>query len=82
MIQMNLFTNQKQIHRQRKQTHGYQRGKVGGRGTQISSLGLKDLLYSTGNYTQHFIIIYKGKQSEKEYTHTHTHPKKGMPKRK
>ena len=42
-------------------------------GAQISSLGLKDLLYSTGNYTQHFIIIYKGKQSEKEYTHTHTH---------
>ena len=31
MIQMNLFTKQKQTHRHRKQTCGYQRGKVGGR---------------------------------------------------
>ena len=28
---MNLFTKQKQIHRLRKQTYGYQKGKVGGR---------------------------------------------------
>ena len=27
MIQMNLFTKQKQTHRHRKQTYGYQRGK-------------------------------------------------------
>ena len=27
---MNLFTKQKQTHRHRKQTHGYQRGKGGG----------------------------------------------------
>ena len=26
----------------------------------------KDLLYSTRNYTQYFIITYKGKESEKE----------------
>ena len=26
---MNLFTKQKQTHRHRKQTYGYQRGKVG-----------------------------------------------------
>ena len=25
------------------------------------------LLYSTGNYIQHFVITYKGKESEKEY---------------
>ena len=25
----------------------------------------KDLLYSTENYTQHFVITYKGKESEK-----------------
>ena len=31
IIQMNLFTKQKQTHRYRKQTYGYQRGK-GGRG--------------------------------------------------
>ena len=30
MIQMNLFTKQGQTHRLRKQTHDYQRGKVGG----------------------------------------------------
>ena len=28
---MNLFTKQKQTHKLRKQTHDYQRGKVGGR---------------------------------------------------
>ena len=27
MIQMNLFTKQKQTHRHRKQTYGYQSGK-------------------------------------------------------
>ena len=31
MIPMNLFTKQKQTHRHRKQTYGYQKGKVGGR---------------------------------------------------
>ena len=31
MIQMNLFTKQKQTHRYRKQTYGYQRGKGLGR---------------------------------------------------
>ena len=29
MIQMDLFTKQKQTHRYRKQTYGYQRGKGG-----------------------------------------------------
>ena len=28
MREMNLFTKQKQIHRLRKQTYGYQRGEV------------------------------------------------------
>ena len=32
MIQMNLFTKQKWTHRLRKQTYGYQMGKVGGGG--------------------------------------------------
>ena len=31
MIQMNLFTKQKQTHRLREQTYGYQGGWVGGR---------------------------------------------------
>ena len=26
----------------------------------------KDLLYSTGNYTQYFVITYNGKESEKK----------------
>ena len=26
----------------------------------------EDLLYSTGNYTEYFVITYKGKESEKE----------------
>ena len=30
IIQMNLFTKQKQSHRHRKQTYGYQRGKGDG----------------------------------------------------
>ena len=32
LIQMNLFTKLKHTHRLRKQTYGYQRGKVGGQG--------------------------------------------------
>ena len=32
MIQMNLFTKQEQTHRLKKQTYGYQRGKVVGEG--------------------------------------------------
>ena len=75
MIQMNLYTKQKQTHRYRKQTYGYQRGKWEGINEEvgintytllyIKQIPNKDLLYSTGNYTQYFIIIYKGKESEK-----------------
>ena len=32
----------------------------------IKQLNNKDLLYSTGNYTQYSIITYNGKESEKE----------------
>ena len=35
----------------------------------------KDLLYSTGNYTQYFVITYKGKESEKEWIHFAVHLK-------
>ena len=38
----------------------------------------QSLLYSTGNYTQYLVIIYNGKESEKEYMHTHTHTR-GFP---
>ena len=33
----------------------------------IKQITNEDLLYSTGNYTQYFVITYKGKESEKEY---------------
>ena len=33
----------------------------------------KDLLYSMGDYIQHFVINYKGKECKIEHTHTHTH---------
>ena len=31
----------------------------------------KDLLHSTGNYTEYFIITYKGKIMKKEYTYAY-----------
>ena len=82
MIQMNLFTKQKQTHTQK--IYGYQRVRLGSRGEGINKedginiytllyikyITNKDLLYSTGNYTQYFVITYKRKESEKEYTHT------------
>ena len=74
---MNLYTKQKQTDRQRKQTYGYQGGREGGGinsefGINIYTLLYvkqitnKDLLYSTGNCTQYFVITYKGKKSEKK----------------
>ena len=35
--------------------------------TTIHKVDNKDLLYSTGNYTQHLIITYEEKETEKEY---------------
>ena len=78
---MNLFIKQKQTHRCRRQTYGYQRGKRGGdinwesginRYTRlyIKQINNKDLPYSTGNYIQYLIITYNGKESEKEQIYT------------
>ena len=75
---MNLITKQKQTHRHRKQTYGYQGGKRKGGINQeygikrytllyIKQINNKDLLYSTGNYIQYLVITYKGKESEKKY---------------
>ena len=41
---MNLFTKQKQIYRLRKQTYGYQRGKVGGINEEFG-INIYTLLY-------------------------------------
>ena len=35
----------------------------------IKSIINKDLLYSTGNSTQHSVITYMGKESEKEFSY-------------
>ena len=72
---MNLFTKQKQSHRCRKQTYGYQEGK--GRRINweigidiytllfIKQITNKNLLYSTGNSTQHSVMTYIGKELKK-----------------
>ena len=74
---MNLSTKQKQTHRHRKQTYVYQMGRGEGINKDlgisrykllyIKQISNKDLLYSTGNYTQYLVITYNGKEYEKEY---------------
>ena len=39
----------------------------------IKRVNNKDLLYSTGNNNQHLVIIYNGKESEKEYVYVYMH---------
>ena len=42
----------------------------------IKQINNKDLLYSTGNYTQYLVITCNGKETEKDtyiYTHIYTH---------
>ena len=74
---MNLFTKQKQSHRRRKQTYGFQGGK-GGEGINweiridiytllyIKQITNKNLLYSTGNSTQYSLMTYMGIESKKD----------------
>ena len=65
MIQMNLFTKQKETHRHRKQRYGYQRGQGFGEGgineefginrymlLYVNEINNKNLLESTGNCIQ------------------------------
>ena len=68
---MNLYAKQKKNQGHRKQTNGYQSEREQG-GTKkeyginrykllyIKQISNKDLLYSTGNYTQYLIITYNG----------------------
>ena len=79
MIQINLLTKKKQIHRHRKQTYGYQRGWVRETNKEVginiyNLLYLKWVskcfLYSTGKYTQCLIINFNGKRiRERIYIH-------------
>ena len=74
---MNLYTKQKWIHRHRKQIYGYQREKRVGRDKlalwdqkiyfTIYEIDKQQGLNSTGNYSQYFTIIYKGKESENNF---------------
>ena len=45
---MNLITKEKQTHRHRKQTYGYQKGRVGGRGKDWE-LEMAYVYYGTWN---------------------------------
>ena len=70
------FTKQKQTHRYRKQTYGYQRKKGVGINQEseisgdtllhIKQISNKKLLYATGNSIQHSVITYNRKESKKE----------------
>ena len=78
---MNLFTKQKHTHRLRKQTYGYQRGKMGGINQEVGidtytllyirQITNKHLLYSTGNSTQYSVMAYMGKESKKEWIYVY-----------
>ena len=73
---MNVFTKQKQTHRHRGHSYGYQRAKQGRDKqiyTAICKIINKDLLYSTGNNIEYLVIAYKGEDSEHTHTQTHTH---------
>ena len=75
MIQINLYT--KHIDPKTQKTNLWlPEGKGGGMNQEfginlykllyIKQITRKDLLYSTRNYTQYFIITYKGKESEEK----------------
>ena len=78
---MNLFTKQKQTHRLRKQTYGYQRVKGEGINQELEiyvyilwykkQAVKKDLLYSTGNSIPYSAITNMGKEFEKEWTYVY-----------
>ena len=65
---MDLFTKKRQTHRLRKETYGFQRGKIGERKDKwelgidmytspyLKYLTNKDLLYSTGKSAQYSVI--------------------------
>ena len=80
MIQMNLFTKQKQVHIHRKQSYDYQKGKMGGGINQefgiirsklpyvnIKQINNQGLVYIIVNYTQYLLIKYNGKKTEQLY---------------
>ena len=81
VIQTNLLTKQKQTHRHRKQTSGYQTEKGVGISQKfgintftllyIKKINDKILLYGTGENIQYLVISYNGKKFYKEYMCIH-----------
>ena len=73
----------KRLNRLRKQTYDYQRGQVVGEGwtrgfgigifalRYMELLAIGDMLYITEKYTQYSVIIYVGKESEREWICVH-----------
>ena len=63
--------------------HGYQSGRWGGINWEfgintyillcVKQITNKDILKSTGNYTQYSVITYKGKEHEKIYIYIFTY---------
>ena len=78
---MNLFTKQKESHRCRKQTYGFQGGSGGEINWEIGidiyivlyikQITKRNLLYSTGNSTQYSVITYMGKESKEEWIYVY-----------
>ena len=76
---MNLFTKQKQTHRLRKQTYGYQKGKgMGERQTGVWDQQIQTITYRMDKqqgptvqhrelYIQYPVINGNGKEYKKEY---------------
>ena len=81
VIQTHLLTKQKQTHRHRKQTSGYQTEKGVGISQKfgintftllyIKKINDKILLYGTGENIQYLVISYNGKKFYKEYMCIH-----------
>ena len=74
MVQMNLLTKRKLIHRYRKQAYGYHGGKKGDKlETETDTCPLlcikdnKNLRYSTGNSVQDSAVICMGLESRREW---------------
>ena len=81
MVQVNLFTKQKQSHRCKKQTYGYWRAREEGINWEteigiytllyIKQITNKDLLYSAENSTQYSLMANMGKESKKEWMYVY-----------
>ena len=85
MIQMNLFTKQKETHRLREPIYSYGAG-AGSEGiasesgmdmhtlVYLKEVANKDLLYSTGNSARYHVAAWAGREVGGEWTHVWLRP--------